>query len=155
MPEFKGRQPFRHEAPVLMVCGHQAERELYGAERSLVDVLDGLNSLGVNVVVTLPSAVNEHYVKTIETRAWRLVVLPYGWWYAGRPTVEATQKNFERLLIKFTVNAVLINTLVLHEPVLAARRLDIPVAMFVRELPAQDRKSTRLNSSHVAISYAV
>lgn len=138
MPEFKGGQPYRHDAPVLMVCGHQAERELYGAERSLVDVLDGLNSLGVNVVVTLPSAVNEHYVKTIETRAWRLVVLPYGWWYAGRPTVEATQKNFERLLIKFTVNAVLINTLVLHEPVLAARRLDIPVAMFVRELPAHD-----------------
>ena len=138
MPEFKGRQPFRREAPVLMVCGHQAERELYGAERSLVDVLDGLNSLGVNLVVTLPSAVNEHYVKTIEARAWRLVVLPYGWWYAGRPTVEATQKNFERLLIKFTVNAVLINTLVLHEPILAARRLDIPVAMFVRELPAHD-----------------
>src|SRR5690625_7371551 len=66
------------------------------------------------------------------------MVLHYGWWYAGRPTVDATQKNFERLLIKFTVNAVLINTLVLHEPVLAARRLDIPVAMFGRELPAHD-----------------
>jgi len=138
MPEFKGGQPYRHDAPVLMVCGHQAERELYGAERSLADVLDGLNGLGVNLVVTLPSAVNEHYVKTIEARAWRLVVLPYGWWYAGRPTVEATQKNFERLLVKFTVNAVLINTLVLHEPILAARRLDIPVAMFIRELPAHD-----------------
>ena len=138
MPEFKGRQPFRREAPVLMVCSHQAGRELYGAERSLVDVLDGLNSLGVNLVVTLPSAVNEQYVKTIEARVWRLAVLPYGWWCAGQPAVDVTQKNFERLLIKFTVNAVLINTLVLHEPVLAARRLDIPVAMFVRELPAHD-----------------
>lgn len=138
MPEFKGRKPFRREAPVLMVCGHQAGRELYGAERSLVDVLDALNGLGVNLVVTLPSAVNEQYIKTIEARAWRLVVLPYGWWCAGQSAVDATQKNFERLLIKFTVNAVLVNTLVLHEPVLAARRLDIPVAMFVRELPAHD-----------------
>lgn len=139
IPEFKGHQPFRQEAPVLMVCGHQAGLELFGAERSLVDVLDGLNSLAVNLVVTLPSAANEEYIKTIEARAWRLVVLPYGWWCAGQPAVEATQKNFERLLVKFTVNALLVNTLVLHEPVAAARRLDIPVAMFVRELPTHDQ----------------
>lgn len=138
IPEFEGKQEFRQEAPVMLVCGHQAGHELYGAERSLVDVLEGLNGLGVNVIVTLPSAVNESYVKAIEAQAWRLVVLPYGWWRAGEPAVEATQRNFERLLIKFTVNAVLVNTLVLHEPVLAARRLDIPVAIFVRELPLHD-----------------
>src|SRR5690625_3720350 len=139
IPEFEGKQEFRREAPVMLVCGHQAGHELYGAERSLVDVLEGLNGVGVNVIVTLPSAVNEPYLKAVEAQAWRLVVLPYGWWRAGEPAVDATQKNFERLLIKFTVNALLVNTLVLHEPVLAARRLDIPVAIFVRELPVHDQ----------------
>ncbi|MDQ2078335.1 glycosyltransferase family 4 protein [Marinimicrobium sp. ABcell2] len=156
LPEFEGLQPFRQEAPVLMVCGHQAGRELYGAERSLLDVLKSLNGLGVNLIVTLPSAVNEPYLKAIEALAWKLVILPYGWWRAGNPAIGATQKNFERLLVKYTVNAVLANTLVLHEPVLAARRLDIPVAIFVRELPAHDEALCQLlNTTPEAIANRV
>src|SRR2546427_7309094 len=48
-----------------------------------------------------------------------------------------------------------------HRPVAAGQRLDggrvvLPNAqVFTRGLPTQDRKSTRLNSSHSQISYAV
>jgi glycosyltransferase involved in cell wall biosynthesis len=143
-PEFEGQQPFRREAPVFMICGHQAGGELPGTERSLLDVLKGLNGLGVNLIVTLPGALNEPYLKAIEALAWRLVILPYGWWRAGSQPVATTQKNFERLLIKYTVNAVLANSLVLHEVILAARRLDVPIAIFVRELPAHDQTLCQL-----------
>jgi len=137
-PELQGAQPSLPGKPTLMVCAHQAGQQLYGAERSLLDVLAGLNAVGTNLIVTLPSAINTDYVSQVQALAWRVVILPYGWWHAGIEPVADTQAYFEVLLRDHRVAALYANTLVLDEPLLAARRLGIPVAAHIRELPAHD-----------------
>lgn len=138
LPELEGKQSFRANQPTLMVCGHQAGKQLYGGERSLLDMLVGLNALGVNLLVTLPEAHNFGYVEQIRSLSWRLAILPYGWWRKGRKPVAATVGHFERLVRKYSVDAVYTNTLVLDEPLRAAKSLGLPTAVHVRELPEHD-----------------
>jgi glycosyltransferase involved in cell wall biosynthesis len=121
-----------------MVCAHQVGHQLYGAERSLLDVLDSLNQLEVNLLVTLPGALNREYVEQVRDRAWRLAIVPYGWWRAGQAPVSATLGHFEALLQRYSVDALYANTLVLDEPLMAAQRLGIPRLVHVRELPDYD-----------------
>jgi glycosyltransferase involved in cell wall biosynthesis len=140
LPELEGNQMFQAGKPVLVVCGHQAGRELYGAERSLLDVLTALSELDVNLVVTMPSAVNSRYIAEIQSVACKVAIIPYGWWRAGQPSVAATVSNFSRLLKRYNASALYANTLVLNEPLLAAHAMDIPVIVHVRELPAHDEE---------------
>lgn len=138
LPLFEGARAPRPDAPSVLLCAHLAGPMLFGAERSLVDVLQALDALGLNVVVTLPSVGNTDYLATLRRYARAVAVLPYGWWLAGRPDFEATTRHFENLLRRFEIDVLHVNTLVLHEPLLAARRLGVPVVVHVRELPEHD-----------------
>ncbi|MFD1215441.1 glycosyltransferase [Microbulbifer celer] len=122
----------------LLVCAHQAGTQLYGAERSLLDVLDALSQLGVEVVVTLPSAVNSEYLEAVRSSAHTVVVLPYGWWFGTRAPCTETKRHFADLLTQYNIQAVLANTSVLEEPLLAAREMGIPSLVHVREIPQAD-----------------
>ena len=138
LPSFDGALAGLEQQPTILMCAHQAGIELYGAERSLLDVLAALHRLQVRAVVTLPSAVNAEYLATVRARSATVVVLPYRWWHAQRPACEATQHHFEQLIRRFSANAVYANTLVLDEPLLAARAMEIPALVHVRELPTHD-----------------
>ncbi len=124
--------------PTIMLLGHQAGPRLFGAERSLLDLVDAYECLGVNVVVTLPEALNFKYEQTLLERCMALAVLPYGWWQKGRQPVEATVNHFSDLIKRFNVSAVHANTLVLDEPLRAARQCQVPAIIHVRELPVAD-----------------
>lgn len=126
------------DKPTILLCGHQAGPRLFGAERSLLDVAEAYTRLGVNVVVTLPEARNQVYEQALLKRCMALAVLPYGWWQYGRQPVEATVQHFSALIKRFNVSAVHANTLVLDEPLRAARRCKVPAMVHVRELPAAD-----------------
>ena len=126
------------EAATIMVCGHQAGLHLYGAERSLLDLLEGLQKVGLNVIVTLPSAVNVPYVQAVAARVQSLAILPYAWWKRGRESCAETVAVFRNLLRDFDVRALYANTSVLDEPLTAAREEGIPAVIHVRELPQWD-----------------
>ncbi|GAB2885672.1 glycosyltransferase [Microbulbifer echini] len=138
LAEITGRQAYRPGALNMLVCAHQAGEYLYGAERSLLDVLSSLNKLGVNLVVALPSAINTDYVEAIRSKARAVIVLPYGWWRDGRAPSSVTLAQFKHLIERFSIRAVYTNTLVLDEPLLAARALNVPTLIHVRELPYRD-----------------
>ncbi|WP_252107675.1 MULTISPECIES: glycosyltransferase [unclassified Halomonas] len=125
--------------PTVLLCGHQAGSTLFGAERSLLDVLDAMRTLRWNVVVTLPQASNLAYEQALLKRCKALAILPYGWWQVGRLAVEATVGHFQALIRRFGVSAVHGNTAVLQEPYVAARREGISALVHVRELPVHDR----------------
>jgi glycosyltransferase involved in cell wall biosynthesis len=127
------------DKPTIMVCGHQAGPRLFGAERSLLDVVEACTRLGVNVVVTLPEVLNPVYEQALLKRCTALAVLPYGWWQQGRQPVEATVRHFSALIQRFNIAAVHANTLVLDEPLRAARLCKVPAIVHVRELPAADQ----------------
>ncbi|QFT53815.1 glycosyltransferase [Microbulbifer sp. THAF38] len=137
-PEITGTQIPRSGSLNLLVCAHQVDSNLFGAERSLLDVLTVLNELEVNLIVTLPNALNSKYVENIKSLASVVKILPYGWWNSGRPPCQRTLEQFKKLVKKYDIQAVYANTLVLDEPLLAARALEIPTIIHVRELPFHD-----------------
>lgn len=126
------------EATTIMLCGHQAGKQIYGAERSLLDLLAGFQRARVNLIVVLPSAINETYVSALKARAQKLVILPYGWWVSGRASCSETVTLFRQLLLKYKVDALYANTSVLNEPLEAARAEGVPTVVHVRELPQWD-----------------
>lgn len=133
-----GSQPFHAQWRTIVVCGHQAEMQLYGAERSLADVLQMLSGEELNILVTLPAAKNEAYVTQLRLLSHLVVVWPYRWWRLDRAEDQSLTAQFKQLYQQFNVVAVYQNTLVLWESAVAAKQLEIPVITHVRELPEAD-----------------
>ncbi|WP_027331175.1 glycosyltransferase family 4 protein [Marinimicrobium agarilyticum] len=138
VPELKGDVALVQGQQTVLVCGHQAGRTLYGAERSLLETLDAMSGLPINRVVVLPSALNPDYVDAVRARCAALVIVPMGWWHRERPSVQATVRHFVDLIQRFEVDLVYVNTLVLDEPLVAARQCGIRTVVHVRELPVRD-----------------
>ncbi|MBF8223894.1 glycosyltransferase family 4 protein [Halomonas sp. 328] len=136
--EIEGARAGAKPRPCLMLCGHSLTSTPMGAERSLQDVARGLDQLGYDLVVTLPTLANPAYVRDLLGRVRCVVVLPYGWWHPQRTAPAATVAAFEAVLRRHRVRAVYLNTLTLESPALAARTLGLPVITHVRELPEHD-----------------
>lgn len=122
-------------AATLLLCGHRAEKELYGAERCLLDQAGASRQLGYNVVVTLPSAINADYCHGFESLGCTVVILPYGWWQQGAGSELVTVSYFEQLIQRHAIDAVLANTIMLDEPLVAAQRAGCKTLIYVHELP--------------------
>lgn len=124
--------------PVVLLAGHAAGSTLFGAERSLLDVLKALNLLGYRVVVTLPEAQNIEYLAQLRPYCQEVVVFPYRWWQANRQPQPEMVQSFKQVMQQHQVQLLHANTLVHYEALLAARDLGIKTAVHVRELPALD-----------------
>lgn len=126
------------ERPWLMVVAHAAGPEVFGAERSLLDVLQALQALHMNVILTLPSVRCERYLQQVQAQVQQVAVLPYRWWVMGRQECEQTIVRFKALMQHYHPVLCYCNTLVLSEPLHAARQLLIPGVVHLRELPEAD-----------------
>jgi len=147
-PEFSGSQKIEQAYPTFMVIGHQAGRELYGAERSLVDVVKALSSLSVNLFVVLPSAINSTYLDEIRLYSVAVYVLPYGWWRQGKEPCNRTVEHFKNLYCHLKPDIVYINTVTLDEPIVAANQCDVRVAVHIREAIGCDQDLARRLSTN-------
>lgn len=124
--------------PVVLLAGHAAGTTLFGAERSLLDVLQALNVLGYRVVVTLPAANNAEYLAQLRPYCQAVVVFPYRWWQANCPAHPQLVECFKQVMQQHQVQLLHANTLVHYEALIAARELGIKTVFHVRELPALD-----------------
>lgn len=132
----------------LAVFAHSVGSRLYGAERSLLDALRTLETLGFAAVVVVPNASNPSYLDRLRRISRSVFIMPYGWWREGEVDHPVTLSSMQSLLKAVDANAVYINTLTLQAPSIAAKRLGLPVLTHVRELPVYDAGLCRaLNSS--------
>lgn len=138
LPVFIGEVKHKRSSPTVMLVGHAAGGMLYGAERSLVDVARSIHALGLNLVVVLPTAINASYIQTLQACSSSVAVMPFGWWQRGKGAEETTVDHFIRLIDQYRVDLVHVNTLVLNEPLVAARQRGIPCLVHVRELLEHD-----------------
>lgn len=138
LPMFAGGLAFRSAAPTILVCAHLAGPYLFGAEISFLDILDALDRLGMNTLVCLPGVHHAGYFAQVRQRSTQVAVLPYGWWKQGVSPCEPMVMNFRRLMQDQRVDLVYLNTVVLDEPIWAAKALKLPVVVHVRELPEHD-----------------
>ncbi|RFA28011.1 hypothetical protein CAI21_13935 [Alkalilimnicola ehrlichii] len=122
----------------ILVCGHAAGTTLFGGERSLLDVLDGLIAIGFEPVVSVPQLRNPDYLQALTARSMAVEYIPCPWWDERVPPAEAVVERFVGVIERFRVGAVHVNTIMLREPLLAAQRMHIPGVVHVRELPSHD-----------------
>jgi len=122
--------------PILMVIAHSTAGQAFGAEKSLLDVLCMLRE-HYQLWVVLPGALNSEYVKQIQQLSDKVSFLALRWWQSTRTTDTYLVEKLASWMDD--VAQVYINTLTLHEPLLAARQAKRRCTVHVRELPAHDR----------------
>ena len=129
----RGRVKNRPEAKSVLVCAHASGRQLFGAERSLLDVLEAMNNLGLNVITTLPTS-NPDYEISIARLCQGVYVFPYPQWSKEFSEIEDVIETFENIIEECEVDVVHVNTIMIREALTAARRLDRATVVHAREL---------------------
>ena len=135
LPRVAGRLPPGRR---VLVFGHQAEREVFGAERSLLDMLDRLAAEGFAPVTVLPRCLDDAYRAGVLARSEALHVIPFRWRHAERAAHPVTIGALRRVIARERPEEVHVNTLVIDAPLIAARAERVPACVHVRELPASD-----------------
>lgn len=139
LPErFQGKAEYKPSAPTVLLCAHISGHQLFGGERSFLDVLEALYRLGLKIVVTLPSSNNKAYINHIANSATAIYSFPYKQWIAAREPDPMVQLQFCDLIAAHNVSIVYSNTIVLIEPALAARRMNRLSVVHARELISID-----------------
>lgn len=118
----------------ILVCGHYVGKEKFGGERSLINVLEGLAFNKYDIVTLLPSFDNKSYLNEVLKYSRIAYALPYQQWNIHRPTNNEVILEVSNIISKESIDILYANTIVLHEPIIAARKLKIPVVIHVREL---------------------
>lgn len=138
LPVWKGALPPAAPGRQLLFFGHQANERIFGAERSLLDMLDRAIKSGFTPSVVMPRMMNADYLSALQARAHRVHVVPYGWIFGGVAPHPKTVELLSTLIRESGAIEVHQNTLVMDAPLRAARALGVPSVVHVRELPAED-----------------
>ncbi|MGH8641168.1 MAG: glycosyltransferase, partial [Burkholderiales bacterium] len=121
----------------VLVVAHTASNVLFGAERSLVDMVRGACAAGYAVFGVLPR-IAPQYVAELLPHCTEIVVLDYEWWRGARPPDEAAVGVFRRYIAERRIDLVHSNTIMLREPLIAARKEGKPGLVHVREIIEHD-----------------
>lgn len=132
-PVLPGALTHRAGLPTILLCGHAADVQLFGAERCLLDVLDAFASMNINVLVSVPSTVNPHYISQLQQRSQEVFTVPCSWWSETHAPCDQTIARFRQIIHSHSVVAVQANTIMLREPLIAARQVKIPALVHVHE----------------------
>jgi glycosyltransferase involved in cell wall biosynthesis len=133
------------EKSVLLV-GHASGEIIAGAELSLLDNLKSLIALGERVVVIIPNDRNQQYVERIKKYTQEIYFLNIPW-NIGRnhPNSEIISRIIE-IASNSKTRIILSNTITIHEPLIAARRMSIPSVCIVREVPIDGSSLSKMLS---------
>lgn len=128
----------RGDARSVLVCAHVAGEMIFGGERSLLDLLDVLQANGLDAVVSVPGTPSSHYLEALCARSTAVYRVAQSWWRDGQPVDEAVVARFAAVIHGEAVDAVHVNTIMLREPLEAARRMGVPAIVHARELITAD-----------------
>ena len=126
------------EIQEILIVGHSAGHVLGGAELSLLDNVKSLNDLGKKITVILPNANNLDYVSRIQKYTHDIHFLEIPWNKGFSEPDPLIIEEIMGIASHAKVQAILSNTVTMREPLIAARRLNIPAVCIVREIPKND-----------------
>ena len=121
----------------VLIVGHSAGPQLFGAERSLVDIVAAIDPANYEAFVALPNH-NDAYVRRIKKHAKHVTAFPYEWWSASSRGAHETVERFANLIRHDRIDLVHANTITLLDPLVAARRVGVPSIAHARELVEDD-----------------
>ncbi len=138
------RRARRPGVPGVLVCAHSAPARLYGGERSFLDIVQGLDRIGFDVVVAIPGKGHPDYLDSLRAHCLDVVEVPYAWWSPDRPPQESAVRALAELVRHHRLDAVHANTIMLAEPLAAARACGVPGVVHARELVHHDPDLCRI-----------
>jgi glycosyltransferase involved in cell wall biosynthesis len=121
----------------LLVVGHLLGSTLFGSEKSLLEIIAAIDPEKFDVFVVFPER-NDQVVATLRAQAQGIAVFDYFWWRKERPFHEETVAIFEQICRRRSIDLLHVNTIMLSDPLIAARRLGIPAITNARELISRD-----------------
>jgi glycosyltransferase involved in cell wall biosynthesis len=127
----------------VLLCGHSASDRLFGAERSLVDLAAALSSLGYRISCLLPHDCFS-YTAELAKHVDLVLHLPFEWWNHPRPFDEDNVGRIENFIRRESIDIVHVNSTVVPDALLAARRAGVPGILHVRELLEEDAELAQL-----------
>ncbi len=135
LPEWhQGKVEYNSNFPTVLLCAHISGHQLFGGERSFLDVLSALQKLGLNIVVTLPSGNNKNYINHILTKSLGVYTFSYPQWTAAREPDPMLTLQFSDIIATHNISIVYSNTIVLIEPAIAAKQMNRLSVVHAREL---------------------
>lgn len=145
LPRFAGALAARlaNRDACKLVFAHAAGKALFGAERSLLDMLRRMIRDGDVPVVVLPALQGADYLDQVRALSAAVEMVPQQWRHAWRAPHPDTLARLRGLIRHYAPTEVLVNTLVLEAPLIAARLEGVPSTVYVRELPAEDQALCR------------
>ena len=126
------------EQPRVMVFAHAAGPVLFGAERSLLDVIARMVGRGLVPVVVLPSLRNSDYLDRLRAVSAQVIVQPQLQRHGWRTPDAAAVDRIRALIRRHAPVEAHVNTLVQDIPLLAARAEGVPAILHIREMPHED-----------------
>jgi len=139
----------------VLIVGHLLSSLLFGSENSLLDLIAAIDSSRFDVFVVFPER-NDSVFAQLQRQVQGIAVLDYAWWRIGRPAPEESVAAFEALLAQLAIDLVHVNTIMIQDPLVAARRLGIPAIVHARELISlDDELVSRIGGKPGAIVKAV
>lgn len=125
-------------APSVLLCAHEVNAHMFGGERSFIDMLEALAQMRLNVYVTVPQEGNAEYIELLRRKSCGLFAFPYYQWTKNRGPDEASIEDFTHIIEQCNISLVYCNTIVLVDPLIAARRTGRLTAVHARELIDHD-----------------
>jgi glycosyltransferase involved in cell wall biosynthesis len=122
----------------VMLVGHALDDYVFGAERSLLDILAAIDPGTFDVSCVFPDGRNAAYLRTVERYTNDITVFPYQIWTRTRPFDQESVTQFEKTFRSRAIDLVHVNTITLMDPLIAARSLKIPSIVHAREIVSDD-----------------
>ncbi|MCI4588667.1 glycosyltransferase [Sphingobium sp. BYY-5] len=134
----KGDVPVIDDAPSVLLCAHEVNELMFGGERSFIDMLEALAQMRLNVYVAVPREDNRDYIELLRKKSAGLFSFPYFQWSKNRKPDEISIEDFTHIIEQCNISLVYCNTIVLVDPLIAARRAGRLTAIHARELIDHD-----------------
>ncbi|WP_273346567.1 glycosyltransferase [Alteromonas australica] len=114
--------------------GHSVSENIFGAERSFIDIARALHKANLDVTIFLPSCANTSYVEELKCYSSSIIFLPLPWVKGTREVFNSLVEYLVKCFISHGFKSVYVNTIMLLEPLLAAKKATIPSVVHIREL---------------------
>lgn len=121
----------------ILVVGHLLPSTPFGSEKSLLEIIAAIDPVRFDIFTVFPER-NDQVFADLRAQVQGIAVFDYFWWRKDRPFDEETVSLFETICRQRAIDLVHANTIMLSDPLLAARRAGLPAISNVRELVSQD-----------------
>lgn len=122
----------------IAIFAHSVSGEMFGAELSFLDMVKACFECGYRISLFLPNARNYNYIEELKHYSNNIEFLPLQWFFQGKKPVAKMTDYLSSYFVENHVVLVYLNTIMLFEPYLAAKKSAILSVTHIRELPQHD-----------------